>query len=360
MTAPGMNPLRINPLRIGYVPLTDAAVLIAAVELGFTAARGVPVILEREPSWATLRDKLVLGHLDAAHMLAPLAVATSLGLTPGASLPLVASFTLNLNGNAVTLSTALWRELTDRGATGTPEALAARLAEAVRARAARGAAPLTLATVFPFSTHTFQLRRLMALGGIDPDRDVRITVVPPPYMVEALRDGAADGFCVGSPWNSVAVEAGIGRIAVLGTDIMPDAPEKVLAWPRGRVASDLGKPLVAALGEAAIWCADPRHHGELAVLLGAPRHLALDPDLIRRTLDGRLLMGPDGASRSDPAYLRLGGFLHRPDPAHGRWIHAQMAEAGQVRPDALGENQAADLYDPTLYDAAVGSVPQHG
>lgn len=346
----------VNALRIGYVPLTDAAVLIAAVELGFTAARGVPVILEREPSWATLRDKLVLGHLDAAHMLAPLAVATSLGLTPGASLPLVAPFALNLNGNAVTLSSALWRELADRGETGTAAALAARLAEAVRDRAARGAAPLTLATVFPFSTHTFQLRRLLALGGIDPDRGVRITVVPPPYMVEALRDGAADGFCVGSPWSGVAVEAGIGRIAVLGTDIMPDAPEKVLAWPRGRIAPDLGEALVSALVSAADWCGDARNRGELAKLLGAPRHLALDPDLIRRTLDGRLAIGEGGAVRSDPAYLRLGGALHRPDPAHGRWIHRHMAEAGQVGPDRLGENQAAELYDPTLYDAAVRAV----
>lgn len=345
-----------NPLRIGYVPLTDAAVLIAAVELGFTAARGVPVILEREASWATLRDKLVLGHLDAAHTLAPLAVATSLGLMPGASLPLVAPFTLNLNGNAVTVSTALWRDLTERGETGTAEALAARLAEVVRGRAARGAPPLTLATVFPFSTHTYQLRRLMKLGGIDPDRDIRITVVPPPYMVEALRDGAADGFCVGSPWNSVAVEAGIGRIAVLGTDIMPDAPEKVLAWPRGRIAPEIGGPLISALLAAAAWCGDPRNRGELARMLGAPRHLALDPDVIRRTLDGRLPMGQDGAVRSDPAYLRLGGALHRPDPEHGRWIHRCMAEAGQVRQDGLGENQAADLYDPALYDVALDTL----
>lgn len=343
-----------NALRIGYVPLTDAAVLIAAVELGFTAARGVPVILEREPSWATLRDKLVLGHLDAAHMLAPLAVATTLGLTPGTSLPLVAPFTLNLNGNAVTVSTALWRELTGGGEIGDAAALAARLAEVVRDRAARDVPPLTFATVFPFSTHTFQLRRLMALGRIDPDRDVRLTVVPPPYMVDALRDGAADGFCVGSPWNSVAVEAGIGRIAVLGTDIIPDAPEKVLAWPRGRIAPELEGPLVSALVSAAEWCADPRHHAELAKLLGAPRHLALDPDLIRRTLDGGLLLGEGGPVRSDPAYLRLGGSLHRPDPAHGRWIYSHMAEAGQVRPDGVSENQAAELYDPTLYDAAIG------
>ncbi len=343
----------MTELRIGYVPLTDAAVVIAAAERGFATRHGLSLVLEREPSWATLRDKLLLGIVDAAHLLAPLAVATAVGLSPGGPVPLVAPFCLGLNGNAVTVSAALWAALAAEGPIDGPAAVATSLGRALRRRGA--GRPATFATVFPFSFHTYQLRAFLRLGGIDPDRDVRITVVPPPYMVDALRAGAVDGFCVGSPWNSVAVESGIGRIASLGCHLMPDLQEKLLAAPRGRLAPSVTDALVAALAEAAEWCADPANGADLASLLGEARHLGIDPAILRRTLDGRLLADRDGTVLADPAYLRFGGDLHRPDPGQAARILALMAEAGQRAPaDVAHAEPARAVFDPAPWAARAG------
>ena len=337
----------MTDLRIAYVPLVDAAVLIAAVERGFARRHGFSVTLEREPSWATLRDKLLLGHVDAAHVLAPLAVATSLGLRPGSALPLTVPFVLNLNGNAVTVSMALWRAM------GEPTASAAECRAAFgrvgRDRAAAGR-PLVLATVFPYSTHTYLLRRYLSACGLDPERDVAMTVVPPPATAEALVAGAVDGVCVGAPWNSVAVAAGAGRIVALGSDLAADAPEKVLAVPRRRLPDSALRDLVAALKEAADWCADAANQPDLAALLAKPQHLGLDSGLVLRSLQGRLLLQRGGPEASDPAYLRLGGAVHRPDPALADWILAEMEAAGQVRPDDRMRTEARAIFDPSCFD----------
>ncbi|TDR85505.1 CmpA/NrtA family ABC transporter substrate-binding protein [Enterovirga rhinocerotis] len=332
---------------IGYVPLVDAAVVIAAAERGFAERRGVAIRLEREASWATLRDKLVLGHVDAAHLLAPLAIATSIGLGPGPALPLTAPFTLSLNGNALTLSVALWEAM------GRPDGSLDRVKAAFRrvglARAA-GGQPLILATVFPYSMHTYLLRRFIAGSGLDPDRDVRITVVPPSYSADALAAGSIDGFCVGAPWNSVAVAAGAGRIAAFGLDLIPDAPEKVLAWPRGRMPDRAALSLVAALREAAEWCAAPGNRPDLAALLAQPRHLALPAPMILRTLEGRLALGPGEEDRRDPAYLRIGRDIGRPEPDQAERVLSEMTKAGHLAATQATLAAAREVFDPSTFD----------
>jgi two-component system, oxyanion-binding sensor len=320
----------VREFRIGYVPLVDAAVVVAAAERGFAEAEGLRFVLEREPSWATLRDKLMLGIVDAAHCLAPLAVATTLGLSPGGPVAMVAPLMLNLNGNAVTLSRSLWDALELADGAADPGKAARALGRVLRAREAAGKPPATFATVFPFSTHTFQLRTFLALGGIDPDRHVRITAVPPPYAAEALRSGVVDGFCVGAPWNSVAVEDGCGRIAALCSALTPDAPEKVIAWPRGRIPPEQARPLLRALRNAAAWCGDPTNRDDLAALLGGTRHLGIDAGLLRRILDGHLRVDRAGTVVDDPAYLRLGASQGTPTAAQADWILARLEEAGQV------------------------------
>jgi NitT/TauT family transport system ATP-binding protein len=347
----------MTTLRIGYVPLSDAAVLIAAVERGFAAAAGLNVVLVREASWASIRDKLVFGHFDAAHMLAPLAVATTLGLGHIA-MPLAAPFALNLGGNAVTISRALAEALQSRGRLdGTLANAAAALRAVADERDAAGQAPLTFATVFPFSTHTYLLRRLLGAAGLDPDRDARVVVIPPAFMVEALRRGHVDGFCVGSPWNSVAVEQGVGTILLLGNEIVRRAPEKVLAIPAERSDADHVTPLLQALAAAADWCAMPEHRDDLAGLLGRRRHLDLPAALIRRTLDGALAIDRGGTIRHDPEFLMLGGAgVNRPDLAQADWLFACMRAAGQIGEDAQDAVRA--VYRPDIYDAAK-NVPKY-
>ncbi|TGD99088.1 CmpA/NrtA family ABC transporter substrate-binding protein [Methylobacterium nonmethylotrophicum] len=331
-------------LQLGYVPLTDAAALIAAVERGFTAEEGIAVDLVAEPSWATLRDHLALGLLDGAHMLAPLALACHLGLS-GPQARLIAPAALARNGNAVTLSLPLWRALD--AASDALADVARALARIAETRAAAGA-PLTLATVHPYSSHTYQWRRLLALGGSRLDA-VRLVVVPPPRTVEALERGLIDGFCVGAPWNTVAVEAGVGRIAALGAVIAPDCPEKVLALPAEM--EDRAAPLLRALKRAARWCGEPGNHEELAALLGAPRHLGLDPALILRGLAGSLRLAPGGSLVEAGEYLALGEAELTPDPSALGWLVEEMTAAGQIDAAAVPV-EAAGLYKPDLLAVA--------
>jgi NitT/TauT family transport system ATP-binding protein len=286
-------------------------------------------------------------------MLAPLAVATTLGLGHVA-MPLAAPFVLNLGGNAVTVSCALAEALRARdGLDGTLATAAAALREVARARGSAGQPPLTFATVFPFSTHTYLLRHLLGAAGLDPDLDVRIVVIPPPFMVEALRRGLVDGFCVGSPWNSVAVDQGVGVILLLGNEIVRRAPEKMLAVPAERADADHVTMLLRALAVAADWCARPEHRDDLAGLLGQPQHLNMPTALVKRTLDGALVIDDGGQVRNDPEFLVLGGVgVNRPEPAQADWLFENMRAAGHVADDARDAVRA--VYRPDLYDAAIG------
>ena len=194
------------------------------------ADEGLDVELVREVSWSNMRDKLNIGLFDAAHLIAPVAIASSLGLGH-VKVPIVAPFGLGVNGNAITVSPALHAAHRAKPRDGDmldPMVSAKALARVVAQRKARGEEPLTFGMTFPFSTHNYHLRFWMAAGGVDPDEDVRLVVLPPPYMVESLQNGHVDGFCVGAPWNSVAVDLGIGHILHFVSEILSRAAEKVL------------------------------------------------------------------------------------------------------------------------------------
>lgn len=347
-------------LRIGYVPLSDAAVLIAAAERGFAEAEGLEIELVREVSWANIRDKLILGHFDAAHMLAPFAIATSLGLGH-LRVPLIAPFALNLNGNAITISSELFLEMVThlgRAPEGPVEAAKA-LAGIVARRRATGGEPLTFGMVFSFSTHHYLLRHWLRLGGVDPERDVHLVVVPPPYMAESLRSGLLHGFCVGSPWNSLAVDANVGRIVALGVDIARQAPEKVLALPEETAARDpdLVYRLVRSLRRAASWCEEKGNRRNLAHLLANPRLLGLQEHIIRDTLEGDLRIAPNGLRLADPDFLVLGrATTNRPDSRHAKWLYAEMVLAGQTPFSDDAFRAAASVYRPDIYDRATGDA----
>lgn len=337
-------------LTLGYVPLTDAAPVIAAAELGFAREEGLDLTLSREPSWATLRDRLALGHLDAAQMLAPLAIASALGLSgPQASLAI--PMALNLNGNAVTVSNALWEAMAP--ASDALDDVAEAFARIAGERAAAGS-PLTIGTVHPFSSHSYQLRHFARRGGCDLDACVRIVAVPPPDTVDALRRGFLDGVCVGAPWNSIAVAAGLGRIAALCCEIVPDCPEKVLAV--AAEAADASRPLVRAVHRAGLWCAEPGNRTALSTLLAERGGFAsVEAPLIARTLGGALIVDAQGTERTNPAYLRLGAATHRPDPDQARWLVAQMVACGQIAPGGDEAEHAAALYRPDTFAAATGA-----
>ena len=320
-------------------------------------------------SWSNVRDKLNIGLFDAAHLIAPIAVASNLGLGH-VKVPIVAPFGLGVNGNAITVTPALYAEMA-AAADGNildPMVSARALKRVVEARKAKGKAPLTFGMTFPFSTHNYHIRFWMAAGGVDPDEDVQLVVLPPPYMVDSLASGHVDGFCVGAPWNSVAVDLGVGVILHFVCEILSRAMEKLLAvradWAEEN--PDVLLRLVRAHRKAADFIEDTANREEVAAILAAPNRIDVAAilavpnradvasEVIRRTLDGRMKVTPNGAVRIDERYLLVGrDGAARPDPVQAAWLYAQMVRWGQapLSPELLAA--AKGVVRPDLYDAAM-------
>jgi ABC-type nitrate/sulfonate/bicarbonate transport system substrate-binding protein len=299
-------------------------------------------------SWANVRDKLALGLLDASHILAPLPLAQTLGID-SVNVPMVNVMTLQLNGNALTLSHALWQEIEEAApelaAKGAP--LDARaIAAVVKRRAAAGRPQLVLASVFPYSVQHYMVRLWLSSGGVDPDRDVRLTIVPPPHTVAHLSGGVVDGYCVGEPWNRQAEALGIGRIALTGPDIWKGMPEKVLGTTESFAANnpETLKALIKALLEAAQWLDDPANRAEAARVLSQPRYLNMPAEVMQRTL----------ALPDFHVFHRQ--FANFPWRSHADWFLAQMVRWGQVAPSIDIKATADRVYRTDIYRAAAGEM----
>jgi len=343
-------------LNVGFMPLVDAASLIAAAERGFAVAEGLELALVRQASWASLRDHLNLGHLDCAQALAPLPIAARLGIGQVRS-ELVAPFVLSRGGNAITLSLELTDEIR-RANGGTSPGDAKSWARALAIALRHRVAPVTLAMVYPFSGHNFELRYWLAAAGIHPDRDVRLIAIPPPLMVESLRAGQIDGFCVGAPWNGLAAADGVGEIVATKSEIFPHGIEKVLAVPLRLLDDELvTASLLRALAAAARWCDDPANHVDLAELLARPSYLGTDPEQSLRALRGQLQVR---SGRADPDYLYFSRLdANRPRREEALWLYAQMRRWGQVRSSTPAvmratEAEAAAAFRPDVYARVFG------
>jgi len=338
-----------------FLPLTDSAILVAARECGFAEEEGLALSLLRETSWANIRDRMAIGQFEAAHMLAPMPIAFALGLTPLA-LDVVVPMAMGLGGNAVTVSAELYERMNDAQTFSPPDPAGsgAALKDVVEQRKRAGEEPMQFGVVHAHSGHNFELRYWLAASGIAPDRDVEIVIMPPPFMPDALASGQIDGFCVGEPWNSVAVSTGAGRIATVKSSIWKSSPEKVLGmradWARqnGTAVSRL----VRALYRAAEWCGSSENHGALAHILARPEYIGQPAALIARALDGSILEGEAGAGRArffDP-FSNAATF---PWQSHALWFYSQMVRWGQVRHTPANAETARRCYRPDLYRAAL-------
>jgi two-component system, oxyanion-binding sensor len=347
-------------LVIGFIPLLDCASLVVAAERGFAAAEGLDLRLVRETSWANIRDRVIVGHFDAAHMLAPMTIASTLGIGHVKS-PFIAPISLGLGGNAITVSLPLWEQMAQQGASAGDFTLApaAALKRVIVAREQSGIEPLTLGMVYPFSCHNYELRYWLAAAGIDPDRDVRLAVIPPPFLADALRIGQIDGFCVGEPWNSVAVDAGVGVIVTPTSALWPRSPEKVLGC-RAEWAQRYPEPLaqlLRAIYRAAVWIEDPANHEEIARLLAEPGYVGCSAELLQRALRGRLALLP-GASPVplEEFFVPARHSATFPWMSHAQWMYEQMVRWRQV--EFLSEYAAISraTYRPDLYRAALAQL----
>ncbi|HBM24852.1 MAG TPA: nitrate ABC transporter [Alcanivorax sp.] len=342
-------------LTLGYMPLTDSLPLLVAAQLGFFRDQGLDVTLQEEVSWANIRDKVIVGQFDGAHMLAPMVMASTLGLG-GLNKPLIAPYSLNLGGNGMTLSASLYRELesTTRGRPGP-----ASLKQLIEQRKLEKQPPLVLAVVFPYSSHNLLLRYWLASAGIDPDRDVTTVVLPPSQMVDHLRLGHIHGFFAGEPWNAVATADGIGCCVATGRDIWQNAPNKVLGvtedW--ARTNPDTLDALLRALYRAGAWLDGNRAQ---AVSLLA-EYLPVDRRALAPALLGHTGYRPDSGDAPEPDLLVFHRYLANfPWVSHGYWFLNQMARWGWLPGDQDLSAVAAACYRPDLYRRALADTPLPG
>lgn len=339
----------------GFIPLTDSLLLVAAREKDFARAEGIELTLVRESSWANIRDRVAVGHFDVAHMLAPMPIAATLGLAP-ISAPVIAPFALGLGGNAVTVSTALWARM--KAASAPDDLSAGPVGAALRQVVASSERKLRFGVVHPHSGHNYELRYWLSASGIDPTREIEIVVLPPPLMADALAAGRIDGYCVGEPWNSVAVAAGTGRIATAKAAIWPLSPEKVLgvteSWadenPEALAA------LLRALYRAAQWCGDPANQSEAARLLSLPSYLGVPADILSAALSGRLALGRSARIDVPEFFVPFAHHASFPWPTHALWFYSQMVRWGDVAHTAANAALARATYRPDIYRAAMATL----
>lgn len=317
--------MSLERITCGFIPLVDVAALAVAREIGFAAEEGIELDLRRENSWSNIRDKLALGLFDAAHMLAPMPIAMSLGLSR-LKAPVIAPFMLSVNGNVVGVSRRLGRKLAARrGSSFFDDAgeAGAALKSALEGR------PLRVGAPWPFSMHALLLDYWLGRAGFDLKRDVSMTIAPPPFMAEAMSAGEIDLFCVGEPWGSVAVEQGIGDLLLTGSAIWAFAPEKALGL-RASVANekpDAVDALLRACWRAARWAAAPEHWSAVAELLSEEAYLDQPAEVIERSLRGVLTVSSDGEIRRLPRVLELfGGASPFPWRSQAGWIADRYAE----------------------------------
>ncbi|MDX8513028.1 CmpA/NrtA family ABC transporter substrate-binding protein [Mesorhizobium captivum] len=343
-----------HQITAGFMPLFDSAVLVAAGETGFAAREGIELKLHRETSWANIRDRIAIGHFDVAHMLGPMPLACSLGLTPLASETIV-PFSLGLGGNCVTVSNAVWQGMAANGATPDldPARAGAALGALIHERAGRE--PLRFAVVHPHSGHNYELRYWLAACGVDPDRDIEIVIVPPPFMADALAAGRIDGFCVGEPWNSAAVAAGTGRIVTVKALLWRNSPEKVIGVRRAWAEEnpDALAALLRALHHSARWCQDPANRGELAALMARSAFLGQPEAIQMPVLTGRLQLGGGAERRVEDFFLPFDKAANFPWKSHALWFYTQMVRWGQLPHTPGNLAIARDCYRPDLYRSAL-------
>ncbi len=359
---------KIN-LDIGFIPLTDCAPLVVAKEKGFFKAHGLEeVTLSREPSWKQIAQGIAQGRLDAAQMVAGMPIAMLLGLDGEAPVPIHSALTLSRNGNSIIFG----KHLYDKGI---------RTLKDFKAEIANTPDTVhTLGMVHSASMHNLLFRYWLAAGGIDPDLDVSLTIIPPPLMVSNLKAGNIDGYCAGDPWNSHAVNGGTGFVMTRSLDILPGHIEKVLGvtedWAQKYPQTHLA--LVKALLQACDYCDDRRNREEILGLICQEQYIGADPKDIR---PGFLDPYNSGTEAQPEMLYNFNQFYvdktNCPDRLEMVWVMAQMARWGLIpfpknwvevvdrvlRPDIFGQavrelglpdiaraRRTIDLFDGTVFN----------
>ena len=340
--AAGSDKPEKDEVRIGFIPLTDCASVVMASVLGFDKKYGVKIVPTKESSWPGVRDKLVNGELDFAHVLYGLMYGVHLGVG-GPKKDMAVLMTLNQNGQAITLS----KKLAEKGAVD-----GASLAKLMAAEKRE----YTFAQTFPTGTHAMWLYYWLAAAGINPMKDAKVITVPPPQMVANMRVGNMDGFCVGEPWNHRAIMDGIGITATTTQDIWKDHPEKVLG-ATGEFAQknpNTCRAVMAAILEASRWIdASLANKSKMADTIADKAYVNTGVDAINQRILGRYQNGL-GKTWDDPNHMKFynDGLVNFPYLSDGMWFLTQHKRWGILKdhPDYL--KVATEINQINLYKEA--------
>jgi nitrate/nitrite transport system substrate-binding protein len=348
--AQGSDKPEKEEVRIGFIPLTDCASVVMASVLGFDKKYGVKIIPTKEASWAGVRDKLVNGELDMAHVLYGLIYGVHLGVS-GPKKDMAVLMTLNNNGQAITLS----KKLADKGAVDGP-GLAKLMASDKR--------EYTFAQTFPTGTHAMWLYYWMASYGINPIKDAKVITVPPPQMVANMRVGNMDGYCVGEPWNHRAIADGIGITGVTTQDIWKDHPEKVLGTTADFVKQNpnTARAVMMAILEAGKWIdASLANKNKMAETIADKSYVNTSVDVINQRILGRYQNGLSGSlakTWDDPNHMKFfnDGAVNFPYLSDGMWFLTQHKRWGLLKehPDYLAV--AKQINQVELYKQAASAL----
>ena len=344
--AAGSDAPEKKEVKIGFIPLTDCASVVMASVLKFDEKYGIKIIPTKESSWAGVRDKLVNGELDAAHVLYGLVYGVHLG-NGGPRKDMAILMNLNTNGQAITLS----KKIADKGAVDGPS-LAKLMAAEKR--------EYTFAQTFPTGTHAMWLYYWLAAAGINPMKDAKIITVPPPQMVANMRIGNMDGYCVGEPWNHRAIADGIGVTAITTQDIWKDHPEKVLGCTDEFVTKypNTARAMTMAILEAGRWIdASLSNRMKMADIVSNTAYVNTAVDVINQRILGRYQNGM-GKTWDDPNHMKFfnDGMATFPYLSDGMWFLTQHKRWGLMKqdPDYLAVAKQINKID--LYKEAAAQV----
>jgi ABC-type nitrate/sulfonate/bicarbonate transport system substrate-binding protein len=330
-----------RPIRLGFVALSDCAPIVMAHELGLFAKHGLNVELHREVGWATIRDKVVYGELEAAHAPAGLVVAASCGLG-SIQRECLTGLVISLNGNAITLSQELWKQGVRDGKT-------------LREQIVRGDRLYAFAVVHPYSAHSVLLRNWLRQHRIEPERDVQIVVVPPAQVHANLKAGHLDGYCVGEPWNSLAVLSKLGWCVTTSEELAPRHPEKVLMVRKefAETAEHEHLALIAALLESCQFCQRPENRERLLEMLAQPQYVGAPIQALRMGMAGTFDYGNGRVEKHSEFHIFAGGDANEPTPEKAGWVIRNLITAGIVKdPATIPADRASEWFRADIFSQA--------
>jgi nitrate/nitrite transport system substrate-binding protein len=340
-----------EPVKLGFIPLTDCSPLVMAKELGLFKKYGVNVELSKEASWANVRDKILTGELDGAHCLysMPFSVYTGVGGKAGSEMKI--AMMLNVNGQAITLSNDFCGKVGFKQMNKVTPIVAAKL---------KAEREVTFAMTFPGGTHDLWLRNWMSIAGLN-QRAMKIITIPPPQMVANMKVGNMDGYCVGEPWGGVAVKQGIGFTQVASQDIWKDHPEKALVVNKdfsSKHKADLVKVMKAVI-EACKWLDVPANRKKAAAIIGKAPYVNAPADVIESRLMGDYNLGCNqGVEVYDNDYMLFhkGGMVNYPRKSHAIWAMAQFVRFGYLKEAPEYKAIADKLILQDLYEEVAASM----